>query len=50
LINNLDVIVDGKFIFKQKSTEFKYRGSSNQKLVDVVNSLKTKSLVLYKLK
>ncbi len=45
LLSNIDVLVDGKFVLKLFSTETKYRGSSNQRLVDVKASLKHHKVV-----
>lgn len=39
LINNIDVLVDGRFE-EDKTGEFRYRGSSNQRIIDVKKSLK----------
>jgi anaerobic ribonucleoside-triphosphate reductase activating protein len=41
LINNIDVLVDGKFIEEEKDEEIKYRGSRNQRIIDVKESIKT---------
>ncbi len=35
LLENTDVLVDGKFIEAQKSMELKFRGSSNQRVIDM---------------
>jgi anaerobic ribonucleoside-triphosphate reductase activating protein len=51
IIDNIDVIVDGRFCQDKlsadakKPDDFKYRGSTNQHLVDVKKSLKAKKLV-----
>jgi anaerobic ribonucleoside-triphosphate reductase activating protein len=47
LISNLDVIVDGPYIDKLHSHNYKYRGSSNQRLIDVQQSLKTKKIIIF---
>lgn len=36
----LDIIVDGKFILAQRSLELKYKGSKNQRIIDVQESIK----------
>lgn len=36
-----DVIVDGRFIIKEKDMTLKFRGSRNQRIIDVQESLKT---------
>ncbi len=35
----IDVLVDGKFMLEYKSLDCKYRGSTNQRLIDVKKSL-----------
>lgn len=35
LLNHIDVLVDGPFVESRKSLELKWRGSSNQRLIDV---------------
>ena len=47
-LKNIDVLVDGPFILSQKSFDVKFRGSKNQRLIDVTKSLKEKTTVLYK--
>lgn len=46
-LNYVDVLVDGKFVLKEKSYNVKFRGSTNQRLIDVKKSLKEKKVVLY---
>lgn len=41
LINNIDVLVDGKFEINKKDDNLKYRGSSNQRIIDVKKSLES---------
>ena len=43
----VDVVVDGRFIEAQKDLRLKYRGSANQRVIDVQASLKNKSIILY---
>lgn len=40
LLNNIDVLVDGPFIEKQKTLNSRFRGSSNQRIIDVSASLR----------
>ena len=46
LLDNLDVLIDGKFELKNKSFECKYRGSSNQRIIDLNKTRENKELVL----
>ena len=45
-LSEIDVLIDGKFEIKNKSLDLKYRGSSNQRIIDVPKSLKGKKVVL----
>ena len=40
LLRQLDVLVDGPFVMKMKDLKLKFRGSSNQRIIDVPASLK----------
>ena len=47
LLSYLDVLVDGPFIAAQKNLSLRFRGSSNQRLIDVPASLKSGQVVLW---
>ena len=49
LIEAIDVLVDGKFILKLKDISLKFKGSSNQRVIDVKESLKQNKIVLHSL-
>jgi len=47
LLELLDVLVDGPFIAAQRNTELLFRGSANQRLIDVPRSLAEAQVVLW---
>lgn len=49
LLRETDVLVDGRFEQAQRSLELPFRGSRNQRLVDVGRSLEAGEAVLYEL-
>ena len=47
LISYLDVLVDGPFILEKRDLMLRFRGSSNQRLIDVKASLRSGETVLW---
>lgn len=47
VVNYIDVIVDGQFVDELRNPQLKWRGSSNQRVIDVKKSLKKGEIVLY---
>lgn len=47
IISNVDVLVDGEYIDEQKDLTLKFRGSKNQRVIDVKQSLDQNKVVLY---
>ena len=45
-LEQIDVLVDGPFMEKLKSFDVKFRGSTNQRIIDVPKSLKEKKIIL----
>ena len=48
ILQYLDVIVDGPFVEAQKDLTLRFRGSSNQRIIDVPASLSQNEIVLWK--
>ena len=47
LLSLLDVLVDGEFHEAEKNPQLRFRGSGNQRIIDVKETLKTGSTVLW---
>ena len=47
IVKYLDVLVDGQFVEEKKNPTLKWRGSSNQRVIDVKKSLKKSDIILY---
>ena len=48
LLNLCDVLVDGPFVKEMHDYELKWRGSTNQRVIDLQKSLQSNSAVLWK--
>ncbi len=46
-LKKIDVLVDGRFIEAQKDLGLLFRGSSNQRLIDIPKTLETGNIVLF---
>ncbi len=47
-LNCIDVLVDGEFVLEKKDISLQFRGSSNQRIIDVKKSLKSGETVLWR--
>ena len=45
LLNNIDVLVDGRFVESKKDPDLMFRGSSNQRVLDIPKCLKENKIV-----
>lgn len=49
ILSYIDILVDGPFIEEQKDWSLKFRGSSNQRIIDVPKSLSAQETVIAKI-
>lgn len=49
LLTFADMLIDGPFVMAKKSLELKFRGSSNQRIIDVQESLTQGHVVLHQI-
>lgn len=47
IISNVDVLIDGEYIDEQRNLSLKFRGSKNQRVIDVKQSLAQNKIILY---
>lgn len=45
LLGQTDILIDGPFIMKLKSYELRFRGSSNQRIIDIKKTLESGKLI-----
>ena len=49
MLSLVDVLIDGRFEEDKKDLKLKYRGSSNQRVIDVPASINKEEVVLLKI-
>ena len=47
MLSYIDVMVDGEFVLEKKNISLKFRGSENQRLIDLVPTLEKGKIVLW---
>ena len=47
IVKYLDVLVDGEFMIDKKNTELHWKGSSNQRVIDVKKTLREGEIILH---
>ena len=47
LLRQTDILVDGRFVKEKKNIRLKFRGSENQRIIDVRKTLETGEIVIY---
>lgn len=45
ILSFIDVLIDGRFEINKRDIGLKYRGSSNQRVIDVINSIKENRVI-----
>lgn len=47
IVKMTDILIDGQYIHEQRDMNLKFRGSKNQRVIDVKESLKQSKIILY---
>lgn len=47
ILAHIDVLIDGEFVEELKNIRLQFRGSSNQRVIDVVRSIQEDQIILY---
>lgn len=48
ILRYIDILVDGRFIFDQKDISLQFKGSRNQRIISVPETIKTGEIVLWR--
>ena len=47
ILKNIDILVDGEFVEEKKNITLKFRGSENQRLINIPETLKSGKVILW---
>ena len=47
MLNCIDILVDGKFVEEKKNLKLRFKGSENQRIIDVKKSVKENKVILW---
>lgn len=47
MLKNIDILVDGKFMKELKNLKLRFKGSENQRIIDVKKSMEEKRIILW---
>lgn len=47
MLECIDILVDGKFVEEKKNLKLRFKGSENQRIIDVKKSLKENTIILW---
>ena len=47
MLSNIDILVDGRFLKDQKDLTLQFRGSANQRIIDVQKSLRANKVIIW---
>ena len=47
MLSCIDILVDGKFIEEKKNLKLRFKGSENQRIIDVKKSLEENRIILW---
>jgi len=47
MLSLIDILIDGRFLLRKKDLTLQFRGSSNQRIIDVQKSLASDEVVIW---